>query len=233
MIFATELVYPGDMKTLDLFAFQVYTPDMSDTARDYQTSDSATIEGLDELFDEGANLVKVVRELDAIPPPIARESVEYIDVEEAASRLGISVRAVQKRLKKGSLVGSKVKTGSLERWVIDAACLPSVELACPVPTLIEVDANPVEFVRELVSDQQSLDANSLDGVREQGANQDSNRFKDELIKELQHKLEAASYRLGYLEHQVETQNSQIKLLTDSQHKGGWWAKFSSWFFKGK
>jgi len=26
MIFATELVYPGDMKTLDLFAFPVYTP---------------------------------------------------------------------------------------------------------------------------------------------------------------------------------------------------------------
>ena len=36
-----------------------------------------------------------------------------------------------------------------------------------------------------------------------------------------------------LEAQLENERAQMKLLTDSQHKGGWWAKFSSWFFKGK
>jgi hypothetical protein len=53
------------------------------------------------------------------------------------------------------------------------------------------------------------------------------------IQELQLKLEGATYRIGYLEAQLENERAQIKLLTDSQHKGGWWAKFSSWFFKGK
>ena len=208
-------------------------PSMSDTARDYQTIESTSIEGLDILFEQDANSIGVVREQDADSSPSVRVPVEYLDVEEAARRLGISPRAIQKRLKKGSLIGSKIKTGSLERWVIEAASLPPTDQAQNSPTLIELDANPVEVVREPSSGLDCLDANLYSGGRELGANQGANDFKDELIKELQHKLEAASYRLGYLEHQIETQNNQIKLLTDSQHKGGWWAKFSSWFFKGK
>jgi predicted nucleic acid-binding Zn-ribbon protein len=52
-----------------------------------------------------------------------------------------------------------------------------------------------------------------------------------------HELQAANYRVGYLENQVTERERDIqeldgtlKLLTDSQHKGGWWARFSSWFF---
>lgn len=50
----------------------------------------------------------------------------------------------------------------------------------------------------------------------------------EQIKELQNKLDAAAYRLGYLEHERETHVEQIKLLTDSQHEPGWWARFTKW-----
>jgi hypothetical protein len=53
------------------------------------------------------------------------------------------------------------------------------------------------------------------------------------VADLLLKLEGASYRIGYLESKLEEKNSQIKLLTDSQRKPGWWAKFSSWFFKGQ
>lgn len=42
------------------------------------------------------------------------------------------------------------------------------------------------------------------------------------------KLEAASHRNGYLEAQVESHKEQIRLLTDSQHKAGWWRRFCSW-----
>jgi excisionase family DNA binding protein len=65
----------------------------------------------------------------------------------------------------------------------------------------------------------------------------------ELVKDLQNKLtdaqeqlKGASYRNGYLEGQVESfknelysQKETIKLLTDSQHKPGWWSKMRSWF----
>jgi hypothetical protein len=57
------------------------------------------------------------------------------------------------------------------------------------------------------------------------------------IRELEERLEGASYRNGYLEAENQglkallgAQETQIKLLTDSQYKGSWWARFSSWFF---
>jgi predicted secreted protein len=56
-----------------------------------------------------------------------------------------------------------------------------------------------------------------------------NEYKEQ-IKSLQQKLESATYRIGYLQHHVESQDLQIKLLTDSQHKPGRWQRFRSWFF---
>lgn len=50
-----------------------------------------------------------------------------------------------------------------------------------------------------------------------------------LLNDRDHKLEAASYRIGYLESQLEERDRAIKLLTDSQHQLSWWTKFKSWF----
>lgn len=52
-------------------------------------------------------------------------------------------------------------------------------------------------------------------------------------KSLNERLEAANHRNGYLEAQVDQQVEQLKLLTDSQHKGGWWSRFFSWFTTGQ
>jgi chaperonin cofactor prefoldin len=53
--------------------------------------------------------------------------------------------------------------------------------------------------------------------------------RDKIIKDLQDKLEAATFRVGYLQHQVETKEEQIKLLTDSQHKPSWWLRLKNLF----
>ena len=52
-------------------------------------------------------------------------------------------------------------------------------------------------------------------------------------RSLNERLEAANHRNGYLEAQAEGFQEQIKLLTDSQHKRGWWARFASWFVTGR
>jgi hypothetical protein len=61
----------------------------------------------------------------------------------------------------------------------------------------------------------------------------------DLNTRLLEQIQALTYRNGYLESQLSEREKDIierdermKLLTDSQHKPGWWAKFSSWFFKG-
>jgi hypothetical protein len=71
----------------------------------------------------------------------------------------------------------------------------------------------------------------------------SNDLVDELRKQvlelknenlgLHKELQGANWRNGYLESQAETKDQQIKLLTDSHIRGGWWTKFSSWFLKGQ
>jgi hypothetical protein len=59
------------------------------------------------------------------------------------------------------------------------------------------------------------------------------RIKLELAEqekaEIKAQLEGATYRNGYLEAQLEAERQTVKLLTDSQHKPSWWAKFASWF----
>lgn len=55
----------------------------------------------------------------------------------------------------------------------------------------------------------------------------------DVITKQAEKLEAASMRIGYLEARTENYETQIKLLTDSQHKRGWWARFGAWFLGQK
>lgn len=167
----------------------------------------AATEGLEDIFDvreldasQGANRVSdrsLVREQDA----------NWLSVEDVSERLGISVRAVQKRLKKGSLRGRKEKTATGEKWLIDGNELDASQ-----------DANRVldaPLVREQDANRHELDASNI-------------VVSDNLIRELQAKLEAATYRIGYLEAQLESEREQVKLLTDSQHKPGWWARFKKW-----
>lgn len=180
---------------------------MTEAARDLNVLPATTTEGLDELFDgneldvsQGANIVRLDASHD-------EPGANWLSVEEAADRLGISVRAVQKRLKKGTLSGQKEKTANGGRWLVDGNELDASQGA----NIVRVDANCHE-----------QDANH----DEPGAS--SEIASDKLIRDLQAKLEAASYRIGYLEAQLETERQQIKLLTDSQHKPGWWARFKKW-----
>jgi hypothetical protein len=53
------------------------------------------------------------------------------------------------------------------------------------------------------------------------------------LAKTQSELQGAVWRNGYLEAQLEAERRQVKLLTDSQNKNNWWAKFMSWFFRSR
>jgi len=198
---------------------------MDNLAPNYQNILPTSVEGLDEVF--------AVREQDASRTRtgslVREQGANQLSVEEAAKLLGVSARAIQKRLKKGTLQGRKEKTAQGERWLLDA--------------------------NELVREQDANQLSDCSLVREPGANQlpDSEVISicadvaedqahgpapvdPELLKELLAKLEVLTYRNGYLEAQlterqkeVDSQREQIKLLTDSQHKPSWWRRFTTWF----
>lgn len=208
---------------------------MSDTARDIQLADTVSAEGLDDLFVSDANPPKVdapeldlVRETGASNLESVRELDGYISVEQAAALAGISARAIQKRLKRGTLHGVKTKHGLTERWLVNAATLNLSKTGASIEPLdansLVVDASDVELVREVGADVSGL-------VRELDA-PGAEDSRDQLIRDLQNQLQAASWRNGYLESKLEERDIQIKLLTDSQHKPSWWQQFKAFFVKG-
>ena len=199
---------------------------MSDTARDYQTIDSASLNGLDDIFvgSEPSSDDKGLKELGS--EPFNSRAVEVVSTEEAARRLGISTRAVIKRLKTGSMKGFRDQSKPRAEWRIYWA-EPGSE-----PSSVGSFGGTVSGTSESVG---SSEPTCGSPVADNGSD-----YLIELNKKLLEQLQALTYRNGYLESQLSERekdiverDQQMKLLTDSQHKGGWWAKFSSWFFKGK
>lgn len=134
-------------------------------------------------------------------------------LDDAARLLGVTKRTVLRKLKNGELTGYKVPGPFGQEWRIhpgdkggDKGDDQSPATASPGDLGVSPPVSPlVEELRRQV-----------------------NELKSE-NQSLQKELQAASWRNGYLESRVENQEVQMKLLTDSQHKPGRWARFCSWF----
>lgn len=184
---------------------------MSDTARDYQTTSAATTDGMDDLFVESENHVESV------------DSHLVLTVSEASVHLKKPISTIYRRVKAGKFKTRLGADGAL-RIILptDNDCETQVITTNPLcenrkPDLIIGDSHDPETENQPVKVFSTADFDRL----------------LELVAEKDKKLEAATYRVGYLESRLEDRESQIKLLTDREHKSGWWAKFSSWFFKAQ
>jgi len=200
----------------------------------HQTNvDLISVDGLDDVF---AEVIQGTPE--TIPegtPEITGESPEAIPVqskdipqgvpvEEAARVFGTSTRAIIKRLQKGTLSGFKVPSKFGDKWLVSPEAIPT-----------SVESKP-ETIPEGTSE---IAGESPEAIPVQSKDIPQG-VPVEIVQDLLKKVEALTYRNGYLESQVaerdrqiESHENQIKLLTDSQHKRGWWARFSSWFVTGR
>ena len=191
---------------------------MSDTARDYyQTIDPATTEGLQDLFSVHE------RACDSQCDPVDSQcdSVEtslILTAAEASAHLRIPISTIYRRIKAGKFNTTEGPDGAV-RIILPHG---NENENHAIPT----NANSENQIVELIlTDSQSescenqviiTDSDGLDKVLG-------------LLAEKDKKLEAATYRVGYLEAQLAAKDDQIKLLTDSQQKPGWWQRFYTWF----
>ncbi|RTL31574.1 MAG: DNA-binding protein [Rhodocyclaceae bacterium] len=186
---------------------------MSQPANDLNVRPATTTEGLDELFDAEV-LPGTTESVQAGSPylvgPTDRGPTEGLPVEEAARILGISPKTVKDRLRKGTLTGFKRRDRFGEKWMVVLPG-PTDSVGGGIPGTTE----SVQVGRPYQVGATNEESAVIEAYKEQ-------------IKQLQNKLDAASYRLGYLEHEREKHVEEIKLLTDSQHKPGWWARFTKW-----
>lgn len=195
---------------------------MSDTARDYQTIDAATTSGMDDLFDVVPTSADSFS-LDADTVVTVSDSGSWVTVIEAASFIKKSERTIQ-RYAKGKKIKSKTdEFGRLLIWLPTNADIPVTSIST-VATIANNNPSVATRFEDV--------ATRADSSSDAATVSDSQRLWD-LLAEKDAKIEALLMRNGYLQAQMETSQETIKLLTDSQHKPGWWAKFSSWFFKGQ
>lgn len=184
---------------------------MSDTARDYQTTSSATTDGMDDLFADSENHIESV------------DSHLVLTVSEASTYLKKPISTIYRRIKAGKFKTQQGDDGAL-RIILptDNSCETQVITAIPLgenqkPDLVLADSRDAESENQPIKVFSTADLDRL----------------LELVAEKDNKLEAATYRVGYLESRLEDRESQIKLLTDREQKSSWWTKFSSWFLKGQ
>jgi len=187
---------------------------MGDPAIDMKNNPLA-IEGLDLIFEpmdtpgqDQCGTKDTPPQDTTKPPDTAGQDIQVSwTVEEAATQLGISSKTVLRRLQKGSLKGYKVAGQFGLEWRV----VQDTPGQITIPAQDRTPQDSIELVQlrtkvELMTDE---------------------------LKELKQQLQGASYRNGYLEAQLEGRDRDIKLLTDSQHKSGWWARFASWFVTGR
>jgi len=203
---------------------------MSDTARDYQTTSAATTDGMDDLFEEG------LAENHKAKPDGSASTVDYnlgsaeglaswFSIQDASRRLGISKNAVQKRLKRGKLIGKKTSGPFGDIWLIDLSSENQV---------LEIDFENPEGLAEAEEAKPSGSASEQQDF-EGSAKGLAGRTEIDFVwqMELLNRVERLSLENGQLKALLQEREKEVRLLTDSQQKTGWWTKFSSWFLKGQ
>lgn len=140
---------------------------------------------------------------------------EDLTLEEAAKRLNLSERTVQRRLKNGQLKGYKIAGPRGPEWRIKVESCEDTTWQDFAPsddtTFSTDDTTIVETVstEDTTRDSKATTANPFTQFAE---------FYHDQIETLQEKLEAATYRNGYLEAQLSSAETQLKLLPDLSAK---------------
>lgn len=183
-----------------------------------QKIDVVSVEGLEDVFDVAPVPEPVTDFFAPVPEPIT--CAEPVPIEEAAALLGTSINALKKRLRKGSLKGRKIETKHGEKWFVSLPeSAPVTNISAPMPEPVTRASVPVTNTSAPVP--KPVTCASAPAL------QDATLMQ--IIENQAHQLKAAGDVIMYLRSQIEEKDTQLKLLTDSQHKTGWWARFSSWF----
>lgn len=181
---------------------------------------SISLSGLERVFEIDSSLIENDDHGEIKAPS---SNVNGLTIKEASKYYGFAVPTIRMKIKTGALPAKKVEGPKGPEWRVFPQGLP-----------VECSTNPDIRLTETIDQPDitlSEDSYEPDSRLKEGYYQ-ANINIGSLIKanqELSNKLEAANYRIGYLEAQTENHKEQIKLLTDSQNKLGWWARFSSWF----
>lgn len=171
---------------------------MPEEAHEIRISDPADMTGLEDFF-----------------PSHDKAGQEDLTLEEAAKRLNLSERTIQRRLKRGQLTGYKVNGDRGPEWrIVLEASLDTTSKAVPTSDDMTVDTEVMTDAVPVSSEDMTPEATAINAA----TFAPYAGFLQNQILSLQGKLEAATYRNGFLVAQLATAESQLKLLPDLSAK---------------
>lgn len=218
---------------------------MNSSAENFQPDSSTSTDGLEQLFDTTQDTVQDDAQKNSSPvqdsvhddaqDTVQDDVQEFLSAKQAAKLLGIDRRSVVRLVNWQKLKGLKDNRG---RWQISKESV----LARLERTKTDEHEDYTSEVQDTVQDDAQKDSSHVQGTA-QGHVQDTvqveiassqqassnNELLTKAVLDMSSKLEAANYRVGYLEAQLVERDTQIKLLTDTQSKTGKWHQFINWF----
>jgi|LakMenE18May11ns_1017448.scaffolds.fasta_scaffold9933183_2 hypothetical protein len=186
---------------------------MNATARDFNSLPADT-NGFEEIFD--VSEIPENNDSHSDSQPGLNENHLILTVAEASANMRIPLSTMYRRVRAGKFKTVNAEDGTV-RIILPQKIQSENHLVLTDSHSEnqngEVILSDSQSENQVKSTEQSHDLGALIG----------------LLNDRDHKIEAASYRIGYLESQLEERDRAIKLLTDSQHQPSWWTKFKSWF----
>jgi len=179
-----------------------------------------------------------------------------LSLKEAVEFYKISEKTIRLHIKDGKIPARKEEGPRGLEWRIYPQGIPKdipiEETTSLEPEFVQVGSDVAETVTTVEEDGTTVEparyqsgsspettwyadaqvASSSQGFAQPSFAPELKSLLDVITKQAE-KLEAASMRIGYLEARTENYETQIKLLTDSQHKRGLWARFGAWFMGQK
>lgn len=222
------------------------------TAKVDKHSSALHQEGFADFFQASAEDVPKVSGVEPERNQDGTTTAPILSLKDAVEFYKISEKTIRLHIKDGKIPARKEEGPRGLEWRIYPQGIPK-DIPVEEPTNLEPEFVQVgSEVTEAATDVEE-DGTIVEPVRYQsGSSQEPTWYADaqvtsgftgsaqpsfapelksllDVITKQSEKLEAASMRIGYLEARTENYEKEIKLLTDSQHKRGWWARFGSWF----
>lgn len=218
-----------------------------------ETFSSVSVEGFDQIYQPEPKQAQSAPDLAQIDPSLEAQSgpdleiqpdpSQGVSLEEASKVFGLHVDTVRKRLQKGKIKGFKVADKFGDKWLVHKDELDRARPVQPCPTK-PVHAAPEQIQTNLgepnQGDPEVAQADPVVEVEISPEQSNPVQHRDDqeyarlmsIIESQAHQLKAAGDVIVYLRSEIDDAKTQVKLLTDSQHKQsetGWWRRFSSWF----
>jgi len=186
---------------------------------------------------------------------------DALTIQQAVHYFGLPASVIRQKIDREEIAAIRIRSSAGPEWLVYPDGLPGVLIACREPSAIRAATNslpanqplslsepiarlagdtPVESSQQWLANHSCATAD----LAVQGS------FERTLIEELwirvsdlESKLEAATYRNGYLEAKLENYQDQIRLLTErkenswfavdsevvvSVRKASWWLRFCRW-----